>query len=74
MRAVQLKTNRPISLFFATVGSLNAVLWSSFGLLSGDPWVREGPRVVEGCVCVHDTSHNAGARCTSCGVSSVGYP
>lgn len=41
LRAVQLKSNKPISLFFALVGSLNSILWTGYGLLTDDPWVSE---------------------------------
>jgi len=39
LRALQLQSNKPISLFFALVGTLNSVLWSGYGLLTNDPWV-----------------------------------
>ncbi|KAM3573735.1 hypothetical protein VYU27_004313 [Nannochloropsis oceanica] len=38
-RALQLQSSKPISLFFALVGTLNAVLWSGYGLLTNDAWV-----------------------------------
>lgn len=40
VRAVQLKSSKPISLFFALVGSCNSLLWTGYGLLTDDPWVR----------------------------------
>lgn len=40
VRAVQLKSSKPISLFFALVGSCNSLLWTGYGLLTDDSWVR----------------------------------
>jgi solute carrier family 50 protein (sugar transporter) len=39
LRALQLQSSKPISLFFALVGTLNSVLWSGYGLLTNDAWV-----------------------------------
>ncbi|EWM28333.1 MtN3-like protein [Nannochloropsis gaditana] len=39
LRALRLRSPKPISLFFALVGTLNSVLWGAYGILTADAWV-----------------------------------
>jgi len=41
-RALQIRSNKNLSVTFSFLGTTNTIFWTSYGVLRNDPWVSTG--------------------------------
>jgi hypothetical protein len=45
LKAIQMRSNKPLSILFSGAGLSNSILWTIFGSLEDDPWVSVDPHI-----------------------------